>query len=71
MLILSAGSAERVTAKNVNTDARKSESECIASDIILILPDITPAISFVNIITAFDVIEIPAANFFSTSIFIA
>ena len=53
-----------ILQKKVNTDAKKSENECIASDIILILPDRIPATIFNNIITALDVIESPAATFF-------
>ena len=53
-----------MTAKKVRIDAKKSLNECIASDIILILPDKVPAINLRTIITAFEVIESPAANFF-------
>ena len=62
--LLSAGSDDFITAKNVRTDARKSLRECTASEIILILPERIPAISFNKIITAFEQIDNPAANFF-------
>ena len=55
-----------MTAKKVRIEAKKSLNECIASDIILILPDKVPAINLRTIITAFEVIESPAANFFSS-----
>lgn len=65
---LSAGSEDFITAKKVNTEAKKSLKECIASEIILILPDEIPAISFNKIMTAFEHIERPAANFFCVTI---
>ena len=48
--------------------AKKSDKEWIASEIILILPETIPATIFVAIISAFEVIESPAANFFSAFI---
>ena len=68
--VSSAGSEDFITAKKVSTDARKSLSECMASEMILIEPEITPATNFKMIITALEVIERPAANFFSVIIFI-
>ena len=46
-------------------DASKSVQECIASDIILILPDIIPAIIFNIIKIVFEIIEVNAALFFN------
>lgn len=61
---MSAGSLERDTAKKVKTDAKKSLNECIASEMILILPETSPAMNLSIIIIAFDMIEVDATNFF-------
>ena len=60
---MSAGSADLITAKKVRTDARKSLNECMASDIILILPEIIPTINLNTIVTEFEIIDNAAAYF--------
>ena len=61
---LSAGCEDFITEKNVNTEAAKSLSECIASDIILRLPEIIPTIIFNKVKITFDRIDKPATDFF-------
>ena len=60
----SAGSEDFDTEKKVSKEAMKSPSECIASDIILKLPEIIPAIIFNTVSKTFDVIDNKAVNFF-------
>ena len=62
---LSAGSEDFDTEKSARNEAIRSLRECIASDIILIEPEIIPAVSFKIISVLLEKTETRAANFFS------